>query len=1747
MADLHLTPRPLNQGNVLPSEDVAIVGMACRTSGKVDSPEKLWQFLIDGKGVPGKEALEDAGIDPRSLAGSNTAVFMGIDSDDYSRLLLEDIPNIEAWMGIGTAAHGVPNRVSYHLDLMGPSAAVDAACASSLVAVHHGRQAILMRESRVAIVGGVNVLLAPALTRMLGKAGALSPDAICKSFDDAANGYARGEGGAVLVLKELSSAVRDGDKILATLKGSAVAQDGKTNGIMAPNAKAQEIVGRQALARAGIDPLTVGYVEAHATATPLGDPTEISAISALYGSERSRTGRPPVWLGSIKPNTGHLEAAAGTISLIKAVLAVDKGELAPQAHLNELTSKVDWHDCGLQVVRERTRWADSDGPRRAAVCSYGYGGTVSQAIIEQYPRANAYCNGSSSQHSRHDSALINGQGHQEAHLPIILAVSAIQEKRLGPQAKALAEWLASESGRSTEISIVGSTLAMRRAHHDYRLTVLAETHDEAITALLQSANGSQDKAPRFSKGRILQHASSVWVFSGHGAQWKDMGLDLLHDHVFVRAISDLDTIIHHEAGFSAVDVLGGGNFEASERVQIMTYVMQIGLSEVLKSRGVKPTAVIGHSVGEIAASVVAGCLTAAEGALVVIRRAKLYLKIREKHPGGMALVGMPFAEVVKKLGKRTDLVAAIDSSPTSSVISGTADAVSGFTDEMKQSGVRTFRVNTDVAFHSPMLAQLRDPLKDALTGSLHPRAPHIPVYSTSNRDCRHDGLRDVDYWIDNMINPVQLTAAVSAAIDDGHRIFVEVSSHPIVLQSINETISAGGLGDDEFATIPTMKRDVPASQALQSTVAQLYINGAPVDFDSQFGHKSEWSREVPRTQWMHRPYYRQVETGPLGAGDLHNVDKHTLLGQRTTVLGTDTVVYSTRLDDRSKPYPGMHPLDGTEIIPAAVYINTFQKATGANVLADIQLKIPVSMGPEPREVQIVVEKGSISVASTLPSSPDSDDPVAGEKSWIAHSVCHWQRAPHLNVPTQRFDIPMIQKRIGTLLPHGFAVDFLSKVGVASMAFPWTVTEHYGNEQEMLAKVDVDPSVDKVIWDDKSWAPMLDAATSVGSAIFFNKPSVRIVSRIDEVTLYTSGSLPKIGYLFIEAAPDSISLASHVSVLDESGTLLAKFKSMRFSEVEGASGMSGSTESLVHLINWVPPKFSEKPRRLSSVLLVSDDEDKLAAYHKQLESQASHIHRFRDATELEQLSTEDLRDELRQKGATIVYVPRLVERVGDVADATEDFIWQTSTLARFIENNSLSSTCKLFVITHREGGSGSVTALAHGALYGLARIIASEHPDLWGGLLDTDEPQRCPLTAMKYVQGQDVVRVVDGLPRRGVMRSLTAEERHSLGTAKTLMPKPQGTYVVTGGLGDFGLETCRFLVEKGARRIVTVSRTGLAPRRQWPDLLKKGGKMAAVIALIEKLEGVGASIHAIALDISAPDAAKQIRTAIEALGLPPILGVVHAAGILEGSLLMDTTRDFYAHILASKVRGALALHEAFPPKSLDFFVLYSSTGQLVGTVGQAAYGSANAFLDGLAAHRRSQGDNAVSFQFSALRGLGMATGIDFLAEELLSKGITDISRDEAFRAWEHVNKYDIDSAVVVRCLPIEEGSVAPIPLIEDVVVRRPRAHSTPNSGAVDDTAGAPHSRPADPVELEQWLSIRIRECIAAILMMSDVTDVDPKMSFADMGIDSVMTVALREKLQSNLRVKVPLTLTWNKPTVNHLIPWFVAKFEEGGEK
>ena len=1683
--------------------DAAFFGISPKEAEQMDPQQRLSLEVT-------WEALESAGIPPQSLSGSDTAVFMGVNSDDYSKLLLEDIPNVEAWMGIGTAYCGVPNRISYHMNLMGPSTAVDAACASSLVAIHHGRQAILQGESQVAICGGVNALCGPGLTSVLDKAGATCPEGRCDSFDDSAHGYGRGEGAAIVILKRMANAVADNDNIIAVLKGSAVGQDGRTNGIMAPNAKAQEMVAKNALRVAGIDPKSVRFVEAHATSTPLGDPTEVSAVSAVYG--KGRTQEDPCFIGSVKPNVGHLEAGAGAVGFIKAVMAVNKGLLPPQTNLTKLNSKVNWAESGVKVVRDATDWPVSDEIRRAGICSYGYGGSVSHAVIEEYNKEVYY----NSENEDNDEAIAG---------PQLLLLSAPQEKRLPFQAETQQAFI-SGAGSKEDLRAIATTLSTRRGHHDYRVAFVVDDHTDAAEHLGAFAKGNSTDWT--SQGRVLGNDTSkdtVWVFSGHGAQWSEMGQDLLHSDVFKNAITSIDHIVEEEMGWSALKALEDKDFESSDRVQVLTYVMQVGLTAVLRDHGIEPQAIIGHSVGEVAASVAAGCLTAEEGAILICRRANLYRKVMGL--GSMILVNSPFEEISQELGDRQDIVAAIDSSPSSCVVSGESAAIKEFADVLATRGIKTFAVKTDVAFHSPMLEKLVAPLYQALSKALSPRAPSVMLYSTSDDDSRTQHLRDIEYWAHNMVNPVHLTSAVNAALEDGLRLFLEVSTHPIVSHSINETIMDKGIED--YNVIPTMSRKKSAEKSILYSIAQLYTRGAQVDWKKQMG--GSWATQVPNTPWVHKPIWRKIETGPLSAGTTHDVEKHTLLGQRINIAGETTLIYTTKLDNNTKPFPGNHPLHGTEIVPAAALCNTFHHATGAQVITNVTLRVPVAINA-PRDVQIVVQQDQTKICSRLVQAENSG---AVDGSWVTHTTASWSPEPAASTyPEQqlKFDVKAIQARIGTKLADNFSIDYLDKVGVSAMGFPWAVTEHYGTIKEMIAKVDVAPDVKEgqaLPWDAYSWAPILDAATSVGSTLFFNDPKLRMPAQIDRVTFFTDAPPPKIGYLFVEEATDT-ALASHVSVLNEEGELVAKFTSMRFSEIEGTPGASGSVESLVHQLAWPPAKYSEKPLAVGQVILISSDETTMDKYAASLPSSIKSVVKLARAQDL---TSANLPTDINYKDTAILYTPGKVDSLSEVPHMSEQFISELLDTVKYVANNGLPS--KVFVLTDRVFAGEDATALAQGPLQGLARIIASEQPDLWGGLVDTED-STIPLPALKYVQGQDVIRMADGIPRAARLRTLPREQLLSKKTTNNLLPRPEGTYVITGGIGALGLEVADFLVEQGARRLVLVSRRALPPRSQWND---SESPLATAIAKVKYLESLGASVHVISADIGAASGAEQLSAAIDNLSLPPVLGVVHAAGVLEDQLVMETTADSFSRVLAPKVTGALNLHSLFPPQALDFFILFSSCGQLFGFPGQSSYASGNAFLDTLATHRRSQGDNALAFQWTSWRGMGMAASTDFINAELESKGITDVTRDEAFRAWLHLAKYDIDHGVVLRSLAFDEGEMLPVTILEDIAVRRaPTASASSDAPAAAAAGDADVSKLSGP-ELKTYLDQKIRECVAGVLQLA-ADEVDSRAALADLGVDSVMTVSLRKALQSTLKVKVPPTLTWSHPTVSHLAGWFAEK-------
>ena len=1657
------------------------------------------------------EALEDAGIPPQSLAGSNTAVFMGVNSDDYSKLLLEDIPGIEAWMGIGTAYCGVPNRISYLLDLRGPSTAVDAACASSLVALHHGRQSLLTGETDVAIVGGVNAICGPGLTRVLDQAGAISKDGSCRSFDNDANGYGRGEGAAVIVLKRMTDAIRNRDRVLAVLKGSAVGQDGRTNGIMAPNGQAQQAVARTALG--DIDPSTIQYVEAHATSTAVGDPVEIDALSKVYGA--GRTAASPCYVGSVKPNVGHLEAGAGAVGFIKAVLALRNAVVPPQANLKTLNGKIDWDVSGIKIPFEATEWPEVPHLPRAAICSYGYGGTVSHAVIEAAPPSIGL-------HPEETSV--------DRDEPRVLMLSAPQEKRLPPNAKVLGEWIAG-AGRGKSLQSIASTLATRRGHHDCRAAFIIGSRDEALELTERFASGLS--SADVVTNRVLakdQNSGPVWLFSGHGAQWPAMGEELLaKEPRFREAIEDLEPVIKEETGMSTLHALRSGDFASSDRVQILTYAMQVALACLLRSKGLRPSAVIGHSVGEIAASVVAGALTPTEGAIVVCRRAVLYRKVMGN--GAMVLVNVPFKEISETLTGRRDISASIDSSPTSCVVSGSSSAIKEFSQVWESRGIKVLKVKTDIAFHSPLLGPLAKALHASLADVLEPMVPLVPLYSTVLEDPRDQAPRDANYWVRNMLQPVLLTRAIAAAADDNYRIFLEVSTHPVITHSVNETLM--DMEIEDAAVIPTLLRNKPTRKALLKSLVSAWCKGASVDWNMLFSGV-KWADNVPKTTWRHQSFWKSIETGSNSTAMVHDVNTHNLLGQRIPVAGGNTTIFSTRLDDDTKPFPGNHPLHGTEIIPAAVLFNTFFHATGTRSLADINLRVPVAISA-PRDVQVLVHGDGVRLMSRLiQSSEDAET----DHSWLTHTDASTVSQREGDGPAYGADIDISRTRacIRTELARTFSIDYLASVGVPAMGFPWAVTDHVGNKKEMLACVDVSPSSAAGVsppWSPTSWAPIFDAATSIGSTLFYETPRLRMPAHVGILTVRDGVPPPRVAYIYVqEASASGSNLAVDVTVTDETGKAVAMFANMRFSEIEGTPGVNDSADGLVHQLAWPPAPLAETPSPLTHAILVGSGDGVLM---KEYTQQLGRLHvRTTCISSSEALAGVSM--EGNPEGTIVMYLAPEARSMEDIPTTVKNSCKELLDLVKHVVSNN--SNGRVYTITDNALAGTTPTALAHAPLVGLSRIIAAEQPSVWGALIDVNSTS-FPYQAVRYVSGADVIKVEDSIARVARLRAMSQDKLYPSDRPPTLHPRPEGTYLISGGLGSLGLEVASFLVERGARRIVLLSRRALPPRRTWAS---GADDMSEITQKVQLLEQAGATVYSLAVDLGAADAATTLAERLEALSLPPVLGVIHAAGVLEDQLVLETTPDSFNRVLAPKVAGTLALHQAFPPSTLDFFMLFSSCGQLFGFPGQASYAAGNAFLDSLAERRRSQGDNAIAIQWTSWRGMGMAASTDFIEAELESKGITSVTCDEAFRAWDYVAKYDTAHAVVLRARTLDADEVLPADILAEIAIRR----SSPNVVVNGEAGGAASSSkvaltvPPSGPERNVYLTAKISHCVASVLNYADASDVDPRVALSELGMDSVMTVALRKQLQQTLRVKVPPTLVWGHPTVSHLVKWFADK-------
>lgn len=867
-------------------EPIAVVGLGCRLPGGVHDPETLWHFLSQGRtavaevpsdrwspfddGSPetadilGRttrwgsfldavdafdaeffdisareavkmdpqqrlllevawEAFEHAGIIPDSLRRSHTGVFVGACVSEYGFFASRDLSGVDAWSNTGGALSIIANRLSYFFDLRGPSVTVDTACSSSLVALHLACQSLRVQDCDLAVAAGVNLLLSPAVFRGFDQSGALSRTGACHAFDADADGFVRGEGCGAVVLKRLSDAECDGDRVLALVRGSAINQDGRSNGLFAPNPAAQMAVLRAAYTNAGVPTQDVDFVETHGTGTMLGDPIEARALGTVLGRGRAR--QAPLLLGAVKSNLGHLEAAAGITGFIKTVLAVRRAEIPRNPLFRTPNPHIPFDDLRLEVVADNRKWPSTSHPRRAGVSSFGFGGTNAHVVIEQAPEAETVP-------ASPEPAVTT------------LVVSAKSPERVAATAAVMARWMA-DAGAHVRLADMAHTLNHHRSTHDYFATVCARDRHRAVAGLEALAAGVS------ADGLVGPHEGpcapgTVFLYSGQGSQWAGMGRRLLAEEpAFAAAIDDLEPLFVDHVGFSLRRVIADGLAVTGDaQVQPALMGLQLALTELWRSYGVHPDAVIGHSMGEVSAAVVAGALSVADGLRVISVRSRLMSRLSGQ--GAVALLKLSADATEHLLAGYPGVTVAGYLSPRQTVVAGPVAPVEALIATVSAQNRFARRVNMDVASHTEMMDPILPELRSALA-DLAPVTADIPFYSTvTANDGRPDEPRlDAEYWADNVRQPARVSQAITAAASD-HATFVEISAHPLLTMAVDDTLDT----DTHHHVIATLTRDGDDTVAFHTNVNATHTVRPP-----QTPHPLEPHPELPASPWQHTSHW----------------------------------------------------------------------------------------------------------------------------------------------------------------------------------------------------------------------------------------------------------------------------------------------------------------------------------------------------------------------------------------------------------------------------------------------------------------------------------------------------------------------------------------------------------------------------------------------------------------------------------------------------------------------------------------------------------------------------------------------------------------------------------------------------------------------------------------------------------------------------------------------------------------------------
>jgi acyl transferase domain-containing protein/thioesterase domain-containing protein/acyl carrier protein len=1838
--DLHETRRRLREAESQRSEPVAIVGMSCRYPGGVASPEQLWEMVSTGRDVLSEfpddrgwdldrllannpeqtgatyvreagflheasefdadffsispkealamspqqrlllegawEAIEYAGIDPTTLSGSQTGVFAGASSDGYGLGLLDArVLDAEEYSNTGLLGSVLSGRVSYALGLEGPALTIDTACSSSLVALHMACGSLRSGECSLALASGVCVIAIPNMFVEFARQRGLATDGRCKSFAQAADGTNWSEGIGVLVLERLSEALRQGHRIHAVVRGSAVNQDGASNGLTAPNGPSQSRVIERALEDAGLAPHEVDAVEGHGTGTSLGDPIEARALLASYGQDRL-PGR-PLWLGSIKSNMGHTQAASGVGGVIKMVMALRHGILPQTLHVDRPSEQVSWSEGAVSLLSEARPWS-GERVRRVGVSSFGISGTNAHVILEEAPESAATVD-----ETQPGAVALEGAVPRESLLAGVTPwlLSGKGERALYAQAGRLLQRVEADQGLTD--AEVGFSLASSRAALDRRAVVIGERREDLIRSLHSLAHGRLD--PAVVEGAAYGSDVGVaYLFTGQGAQRTGMGRELYESapafrEAFDEACAHMDDLL----GYSLREVMFGddghrpsGDGSASKAgsarerqrldetmfTQTGLFVLELALFRLLETLGLRPAYLLGHSIGELTAAHVAGVLDLAQACVLVAARGRLMGAL----PGGGAMVSIQASERevledIEQTQGRISLAAV--NGPAAVVLSGDEEAVLGLEDMWRARGRKTKRLRVSHAFHSHLMEGMLEEFASVASG-LSFAAPRIPIVSNlTGEPVVAEQICDPAYWVRQVREPVRFYDGIRWIVDRGISCLLELGPDGVLTAMSQECFGDAASAEEGLAETPrvcavsALRGTRPEARTLVRALAELWVRGASVDWSKAFEGAGVERVALPTYAFQRRRYWLEdsLRDDARVADGGRLVAKHPLLSAAVAHAEDDSWLFSGHISVRSQPWLADHVFAGVVLVPGTTYVDVALHA-GAEVacewLEDFILEAPLVLS-EGMTVQLQVslsgprEDGRRQVGIfTHPVAVEGED-HSDRTAWTRHARGVLAPAESRGSSTQ-LEKTAADFAAGQWPPPGAepvpiddVYDYFAKLGLSYGPSFTGMLAAWQGDGEAFAEVTLP---------EQEWArarsfvlhpALLDATTQAGAIHMLAEGAPPIERPVlpfawTGVSSYAKG----LTTVRVRTAPTPAGGMS-IALADEQGRPVAAVESFVLREVpdeQFAALRSGGDRDALFQIDWVsispvePAPTSVSPR---SWVVLGDDPIDAAAQEVGSELARS---------EGEQAGYRDLESLLDALDGGTPVPAAVLATMGGATDAQGSVQLAAAVHATaeralaliqtWLADERLASS-RLVIATNGAvsvGEDDSLRDLAGAAVWGLVRSAQAEHP---GCLVLVDVDLTCGeglSAAMSAALSDDEPQLVwrEGellAPRLARVGSAPSPSPAQAEIALTSSGRP-GTVLITGGTGALGAVVARHLVSvHGVRSLLLTGR--------------QGDRAPGARQLQAELSELGANVALAACDISDREQLAQLLETVPEEH--PLSAVVHAAGVLDDCVIASLTPQRLDAVLKPKVDGALHLHELTQELDLAAFVLFSSSAGILGGPAQANYAAANAFLDALATHRRGAGLSATSMAWGLWVGTGGMAGDLSAADQarLRHHGIVGLSTEQGARLFDAA--FTLDQAVVmpiqldVAILRSRVRSAGIVPPLLRGLIRLPpvsRESQLARGSLLRRLASTPQDD-REKVTLEV-----VRTEIAAVLGHSSSAEIHPDRPFTELGFDSLTAVELRNRLGAAAAVQLPATVVFDNPTPAALTDFLMSE-------